>query len=207
MIKDIINKLKNNNPYISGWKKMKRSTVAVMLLEIENKLNIVFEVRAKSMKTQPGDISFVGGGIDEGEEVEEALLREIKEEIGLDKEDYEIICPLDILVTHYNQIIHPYLGYIKEAEKIKINRDEVEELLIIPIEELLKTEPIKVINKLEVNRDNFPYHLINGGANYKFYQGEVETLFYLYKDKVIWGMTARMLEDFINIYKKLEYKI
>ncbi|ASW42747.1 NUDIX hydrolase [Clostridium isatidis] len=204
MINNLIKKFNNNIPYISGWKKMKRSAVAILLLEIGNKLNVVFEIRAKSMKTQPGDISFTGGGIEKAEKAEDAVIREIKEEIGLDKEDFDIICPLDLLITHYNQIIHPYLGYIKNPEKIQLNLDEVEELLIIPLEELLKIKPIRVKNKLEVNRDNFPYHLINGGVNYNFYQGELETLFYVYKDKVIWGMTAKILEDFINIYKKCE---
>jgi len=203
MINNIINKFKNKEPYISGWEKMKRSSVAILLVEIDKKLNIVFEVRAKSMKTQPGDIAFTGGRIDKGEEPEEAVIREIKEEIGLDKGDFEIICPLDILVTNYNQIIHPYLAYVKNPDKFKLNPDEVDELLIIPIEELLKIEPLKIKNTVEVNREGFPYHLIHGGANYKFYKGEVETLFYTYKDRVIWGMTAKMLVDFLN---KIKYK-
>ena len=60
MLNNIINKFKNKEPYISGWEKMKRSSVAILLVEIDKKLNIVFEVRAKSMKTQPGDIAFTG---------------------------------------------------------------------------------------------------------------------------------------------------
>ena len=63
MINDVIKKFYNNIPYINGWQKMKRASVAILLVEVEGKLNIVFEVRAKHMRSQPGDISFPGGKI------------------------------------------------------------------------------------------------------------------------------------------------
>ena len=41
--------------------------------------------------TIPGAWQFPQGGVDSGEEIEQALYREIREEIGLSKEHYEII--------------------------------------------------------------------------------------------------------------------
>ena len=67
---------------------------------------------------------------------------------------------------------------------------------------LLKIEPLKVISKLNVDRnENFPFHLINGGENYKFKEGIYKSLFYNYGEYNIWGMTALILEDFLKVIK------
>ena len=128
MINDVIKKFYNNIPYINGWQKMKRASVAILLVEVEGKLNIVFEVRAKHMRSQPGDISFPGGKIDLKENEKEAITREVCEELGLSNEDFEIIAPLNLLVTHYSLLIHPFVGYIKNFDNININKDEVDHI-------------------------------------------------------------------------------
>ncbi|MDZ4975934.1 NUDIX domain-containing protein, partial [Clostridium perfringens] len=99
MINKIIKDFKEYRPYINGWKEMKRASVVILLAEINNKLNIVFEVRAKHMRSQPGDIAFPGGKIDDNENEKEAAIREVCEELGLNKEDFEIISPLNLLIT------------------------------------------------------------------------------------------------------------
>ena len=59
-IKDIRNKIKNNKPYINGWERMKRSSIIIPLVERNNEVCILFEVRAKKLNSQPGDICFPG---------------------------------------------------------------------------------------------------------------------------------------------------
>lgn len=202
IIDNIIEGFKENEAYINGWRYMKRASVAILIVEIDSRLNIVFEVRAKHMRSQPGDISFPGGKIDLNESQKETVSREICEELGLSSEDFEIICPLDILVTHYNLLIHPFLGYIKNFDNIKINKDEVDHIFTVPLEYLLNIEPHIENNKMLVNRTkDFPFHLINGGENYKFKEGIYKSLFYRYKNYTIWGITALILEDFLNSLK------
>lgn len=207
MINDIIKKFHNNKPYINGWQEMKRASVAILLVDVDNKLNIVFEVRAKHMRSQPGDISFPGGKIDLNEDEEDAAIREICEELGLSKEDFEIIAPLNLLITHYGLLIHPFVGYIKNLNNIKINKDEVDHIFLVPLEYLINNEPRVEESKIVVNRcKNFPYDLINGGKNYKFKEGIYRSLFYQYNNYVIWGITALMLEDFLKNFNKDKIK-
>jgi 8-oxo-dGTP pyrophosphatase MutT (NUDIX family) len=202
MINKIIKDFKEYRPYINGWKEMKRASVVILLAEINNKLNIVFEVRAKHMRSQPGDIAFPGGKIDDNENEKEAAIREVCEELGLNKEDFEIISPLNLLITHYDLLIHPFLGYIKNFENIEINKDEVDHIFLVPLEYLINIEPREEINKILVDRtSDFPFHLINGGERYKFKEGKYKSLFYVYNDYVIWGITARILEDFLYFLK------
>lgn len=202
MLNNIIDKYSNNSAYINGWKDMNRASVIIFLAKIDGKINVLFQMRSKNMRSQPGDISFPGGKIEEGEDPKEAAIRETYEEIGLNKCDFEIVAPLNILTTHYNLLIHPYLGYIKDITKIKISRDEVDHIFFVPLEYFIDNEPLIINSEMVVKRnEDFPYERINGGKNYKFKNGLYKSLFYKYNDYNIWGITAIMLNDFINDLK------
>lgn len=202
MIDEVIKKYYDYIPYINGWDTMKRAAVAILMVDVDNETNIIFEVRALHMRSQPGDISFPGGKIENDESPEEAVKREVCEELGLNMDDFDIITPLDLLVTHYGLIIHPFLGYIKNYNNMNINKDEVDHIFLTSLDKLLKITPLKVLSKINVNRnENFPYHLINGGENYKFKEGIYRSLFYNYGEYNIWGMTALILEDFLKFIK------
>ena len=62
-----------------------RPNVAALMVDTNGNLLIC------ERSTIPGAWQFPQGGVDLGEEIEQALYREIREEIGLSKEHYEII--------------------------------------------------------------------------------------------------------------------
>lgn len=199
-INDIKEKLNSKESYINGWEKMKRASIIIPLIDINEEVYILFQVRAKKLKSQPGDVCFPGGKIDKCETPNEAALREINEELGL--KDVEIIKEMDILIRHDGMIIHPFVAKVNNIEELEINEDEVDEVFYVPLSYLLEYSPMEVRNKLIVERgEDFPYHLIKGGKNYKFKTGEYISTFYQYKDYVIWGITASMLKDFVNNIK------
>lgn len=198
MIEKILKQLENNSPYINGWENMKRASVAIMMVRDKGEDYILFEVRSKKMRSQPGDIAFPGGKIDSGESPKDAVIREIEEELGLEENDFEIIAPLDLCVTHYDLLIHPFIGYINNLDNIKINENEVDKVFLVPIEFLIKNKPLIYENEVIVKRNkNFPYNLINQGKEYKFKSGKYPSIFYIYNEYVIWGLTAKIIENFI----------
>ena len=205
MLSEIMNKYNNNSAYINGWKHMKRSSVVILLADIDGETNVLFEMRSKEMRSQPGDISFPGGKIEDGEAPDETAIRETCEEIGLNEGDFKIISPLNILNTHYNLLIHPFLGYIKNIDNIRISKDEVDHVFFVPLEYFFNNEPLIIDSEIVVKRNkDFPYERINGGKNYKFKNGVYKSLFYKYKEYNIWGITAIMIYDFISDLKDKE---
>ncbi|MGG5461092.1 NUDIX hydrolase [Clostridium sp. B9] len=199
---------KNYEIGINGSEEMKRCSVLIPLVKIDGKYNIVFEIRNNKLNSNPGEVCFPGGGIDEGESPREAALRECFEEIGISKEKIDIISQLDFYISPNNILIYPFLGVIKEQEemffeKLSLNKDEVYKLITIPLEYFESYEAEIAYNKiLNIPAEDFPFQNIIGGKHYKFREGKYKVLFYKYENYVIWGMTARILENFINFYKK-----
>ena len=196
-IEVIRNKLKDRKVNISGHKTMKKYSLLIPLVNINNELNIIFEIRSNTLKTQPGDVCFPGGKIEANELPYEAALREAKEEIGL--KSIDIICELDTVVKFESTIIYPFLGEVKNIDELRINNDEVDHIFNVPVNEILNIEPLKTKSRLVSIRDkDFPYYLIKDGETYKFREGVGTTLFYKYKQYVIWGITAEILEKFMD---------
>ena len=199
---DIKDKFKNYKPYINGYKNMKRASVLIPLVKKDNSYSILFELRSKTMKRQPGEISFPGGIIENNESPKEACLRETFEEIGIKEEDIDIISPLDVYVSHANLIIHPYLGLIKNTDNLNLNESEVDHVFLVPLNYLLDYDVTCYTNDVKViPKDDFPYNKIPNKENYKFAQGDYPVWFYEYKNYVIWGITARILENFLDFIK------
>lgn len=192
---------------VNGAEDMKRCSVLIPLVNINGEYNIIFEIRNNKLNSNPGEICFPGGVIEEGENPKEAALRECFEEIGLGEEQLEIISELDFYVSPNNILIYPFLGVAKDSKEdiinsISINKQEVEEILVVPLEYFMNYEPEVTYSKiLNVPKEDFPFHNIIGGKDYKFREGKYKVIFYKYDKYVIWGMTARILENFLNLYR------
>jgi len=199
-----IESLRGRIPNILEHERASKSAVLLPLVEFQGNTCILFEKRSLNLKHQPGEICFPGGGIEESDQGKAiAAIRETCEELGLATEDIELIAPLDILVTPFNTIIYPYAGYIKDYSKIKFNQDEVEEVFCVPLSFLVKNRPIfkKMSLKMDAPED-YPFELIPHGKDYPFRQATYPQHFYIWKEYVIWGMTARILNHFLNLLNK-----
>lgn len=204
MRKEIYSRLEGRKAEILGHEEMFKSAVLLPLIYDKGGLCVLFEKRASSLAHQPGEISFPGGRIEEDDITpERAAVRETCEELGLSRDDIKVICPLDIMVSPFNVIVYPYCAFIEKGENIRPNPDEVEEIFTVPLEYLLQYKPLQ--SRIELNPylpDDYPTQLIPDGKKYAFKKGSLPQLFYIWNDYVIWGMTARILHNFLTLIKK-----
>lgn len=172
-------------------------SVLVPIIKIEGKDNILFEVRSKKLRTQPGEISFPGGRIEENESPEKAAIRETSEELLISENDIQYYGQSDTVVNANLSIIYSFIGEIKlPLEKVGKNPSEVEEIFTVPLQYFLENEPQSYELEMKVRENNkFPYELIPNGKNYRFKRGKDKVYFYKYKDKIIWGFTAKILKN------------
>ncbi|SCX90264.1 NUDIX hydrolase [Alkaliphilus peptidifermentans] len=175
--------------------------VLIPIIEIDDKLHILFQIRAHHLKKQPGEICFPGGKIELGETPTETAIRETVEELGISEKRINILGELNTLITPFNTIIYPFCGVIKgvDCEEIKYNKEEVYSIFTVPLDELIKQQPLKYHMEMSlITPSDFPYHLIENGENYSFNKGIYPVYFYSYKNFIIWGITARILNSFIE---------
>ncbi|MGJ9459078.1 NUDIX hydrolase [Oceanobacillus sp. CF4.6] len=197
----IIGKLQNRIPSIMGHENFRKSAVLVPLVEIDNETHLLFEVRSLNMRSQPGDICFPGGRIDRGDpDPKYCAIRETTEELGIHSENIKDVIPLDYVVNDLGRIIYPFVGRIANINEIIPNKSEVEEVFTVPLSYLLNTEPEQYkVNFHITPEDDFPFHLIVGGEDYNWQVRHINEIFYKYEEKVIWGLTAKILTHLIGL--------
>ncbi|MEW9123284.1 MAG: CoA pyrophosphatase [Thermotaleaceae bacterium] len=179
-------------------------SVLVPLLQVQDELHLLFEVRAESLKTQPGEICFPGGKIEPGESPVDCARRETCEELGIPEDEIEIFGPLDYVVTPYNFILYPYLGALPSAalDAIPFNVQEVGEIFTVPLHFFFQGPQEYIINVEMAPHTSFPYEKIQGGKNYNWKKGYSTVHFYEYGNYIIWGMTARIIKNLVEIILK-----
>ena len=180
--------------------------VLLPLVEIDGKWNIIFELRSMDLNTQPGEISFPGGGVEDGESFQEAAIRETIEELRIPISSIEVLGEMDYLISHSNISIHCFLGIISgvNVDNISPNPDEVDHIFTVPLQYFLDREPKEYSLNLETKYNaEFPYNLIPNGKDYKFRNIVNNIYFYEYYDYIIWGYTAKMMKSLIDMLKDL----
>lgn len=178
--------------------------VLVPILEREGNLELVYEVRAKDLKRQPGEISFPGGELEDGETFEKAAIRETCEELNIDKENIRVVGELDYLISYANISIYPFLGVLENIkyDSIHYSKYEVDHIFTVPIKFLMETEPkVHYADIQTITEENFPYDKIPNGKGYYWDKGKNPIYFYEYEDYIIWGLTAKITKNFIDIIK------
>lgn len=204
MYKQAIQCLSGRQANILGHEDCFESAVILPLVEKDGQYWILFQKRADNIH-QPGEISFPGGRIEtEDSNPQEAAVRETCEEIGLNPEDIKVIAPLDIMVSPLNTIVYPFLGEIINPDLIKANPAEVAELFYVPLEFFLNCDPLYKPIALSMSApEDFPFDMIPQGKAYPFMKGIWPQFFYVWEDRVIWGLTARILTHFLRLIKSV----
>lgn len=179
-------------------------SVLVPLVSVDNKANILFEVRSGNLKMQPNEICFPGGKVEENESPRDCAIRETSEELNIPLEKVDIITELDHIITYSNFTLYCYLGQLEycDISLRQFNRCEVEDIFLVPFDFFIDSEPlyyeVEILPKIN---DDFPFHLIPDGKNYNWRKGMNQIYIYQYEDRVIWGLTAKIINNMVKIIK------
>ena len=192
--------------HIPGLLDGKRAyAVLVPLVEREDGLHVLYEVRALTLRRQPGEVCFPGGRIEAGETPEVCALRETEEELGIPVEKIRVLGRLDFIAHRANFIMYPILALIagEDADKMTLSAAEVDHVFEIPFRHLLTTEPIEYDYELiPTPAKNFPYELLNIPRDYKWQTGSENVPVYPWQGHAVWGLTGRITRHLVKMVRR-----
>ncbi|MFT3895376.1 MAG: CoA pyrophosphatase [Anaerolineales bacterium] len=165
---------------ITEESRVRCAAVLIPLLWHENEWHVLYTRRTDKVESHKGQVSFPGGACDEGETTpEQTALREAQEEIGLNPNDVKVLGRLTNLITITYFRVTPVVGVIKWPTVFQVGEHEVARIFTIPLGWLANSS-----NRWEFERPG----LRRGLIAYHPYDGEL-----------LWGATARMTVDFLNV--------
>jgi 8-oxo-dGTP pyrophosphatase MutT (NUDIX family) len=158
------------------------AAVLCAVFEEDSLARVVLTRRSSQLRSHTGEVSFPGGRLDDGEAPLAAALREATEEIGLDPAGVEILGQLSPCWTVVSRsFITPFVGALRGRPALQPNPDEVERAFDVSLAELAGDG----VYRAEL------WEL--PGAGWR----EMH-LFELAEDTV-WGATARMLQELLDL--------
>ena len=126
--------------------------VLIPIMETPHGLSVLFEVRARNLRRQPG-----------------------------------------------------VLGLLKDCD-YSFSSDEVAEVFTVPLTFFLETQPERYnVAMRSVPVEGFPYDRIEGGKTYAWDSSYRSIYFYKYDGRNIWGLTAGIINDFIEKLRRGGY--
>ena len=183
-----------------------RYAVLVPLVEREDGWYLLYEVRARSMRRQPGEVCFPGGRMEGAESPEACALRETEEELSIPPSAVRILGRLDFIAHRANFIMYPILALVdaQAVEHMTLNPGEVDETFLVPVRHLLETEPLEYSYQLIPQpAEGFPYELIGIPRDYRWQPGSENVPVYPWEGHAIWGLTGRITRHLVALLREM----
>lgn len=164
---------------------LKLSSVLVLLFEENDEISVILTQRQEYKGIHSGQIAFPGGKSEQSDSDRIfTALREANEEIGINMKDVSVISTLtELYIPPSNFLVLPVLGVSKSSLDLKLDDREVKEVFSISLEKL--SDP-KILEIREFKVKDF--YTIQAPA-------------YVVDDKIIWGATAMILTELLDLYK------
>ncbi|UNY98699.1 CoA pyrophosphatase [Zhouia spongiae] len=132
-------------------------------------------------------VGFPGGKVELSDEnLEATALRETEEEVGVTPDKVKIFKELsDVYIPPSNFLVTPFMGIMHEPPVLIPDEQEVEQILEVPLTELLGDETV------------FTENLTTS------YAKSIDVPAFKLKNYTVWGATAMMLSEVKELIKKV----
>jgi len=152
----------------------------------DGEYHILFTKRSNHVHYHKGQISFPGGARSEVDaSLLDTALRESWEEVGLEVNDVEVVGELDDTPTATSSFnISPFVAFIPYPYQFTLSLYEIDEIFSVPVSGLLD----------EANR---------GEERYTFDDEVLVGYSYEYEGRVIWGATARIVGQLLEVWQSV----
>lgn len=156
--------------------------VLVALFEEDGETRVVLTRRAAHLRRNRGEVALPGGRIEPGEDAGQAALREAEEEVALDPRTVDLAGTLQALQTvSRTGFIQPVVGFISGRPELVANPDEVAEVFDVALSDLAAPGAMR----------QEMWALPDGSERAIF--------FFDVCDPPVWGATARILKDLLEV--------
>ena len=167
-------------------KNARKSSVLILLYPSDNHIHLPLIVRPRYDGAHSGQVAFPGGRMEkEDKDLTDTALRESEEEIGIKKQDIQVLGQLtELFIPVSNYLVTPIIGYTNFSQQFVREKREVDKILEVPLPSLLDDGIVKE-KEMTVRgfRIRAPYYDING--------------------ETVWGATAMILSEFLDIVKDI----
>lgn len=164
------------------------ASVLLLLYPKDGEYCILLNKRSEHVEHHKGEISLPGGARDpEDRDSLETALRETEEEMGIQRGDVTILGQLDEVATRSRFLVQVFAGTIEYPYKFRPSAIEIAEVLEVPISAL--RDPANV--RAET-------HVENGTS--------VTSYAYAYNQHLIYGATAKILQQFLELLEEGQAK-
>lgn len=180
-------RLAERSPAIKPEWDVRPAAVLVPLYLDGGEWHVLFTQRTELVETHKGQVSFPGGRVDPGDTSRvDTALREAEEEIGLRREDVSVLGQLDELLTVTQYHITPIVGLFPWPYQFVLSTTELSEVFGAPLAWLADPDNLEV----QMREPIVP--------------GRKIPVYYLhYQGYTIWGATARMLLNLIEVARPM----
>ncbi len=161
----------------SGYSR--EAAVLMPIFERDGEPHLLLTRRTEAVETHKGQISFPGGMREGNEDLRETALRETFEEVGIEPARVDVLGRFHDFTSITDFRVTPFAGYIDGPFTVTAETREVAEILTVPFRIFLDPGRLRVRQMLRL--------------------GEmIDVYFYSYGPHEIWGLTARIIKDFVD---------
>lgn len=165
-----------------------RAGVLVPLVAADDEPGLLLTVRAAHLKSHPGQIAFPGGMWEPRDaDLAATALRETEEELNIPTAGVQLLGPLSTGLSKDGVQVFPQVGLVGELTTCRASPDEIADWFVVPWSFFAATEPELV----PMQRHGIDFQIPH----------------YRYQGHHIWGLTAMILLELINLVEDTDWPL